>query len=136
MELSVSKMKLVWTCAVLMLAVSAAAAAGQITERSIQLPDDNAMATLKPGSGVEVARANCVICHSTDYIVRQPGSDAKHWDAEVRKMVTVFGAPISDSDAKVIADYLSTAYGPQVKTEPAPPERTPAPPRKSKSEKP
>lgn len=85
--------------------------------RSITLPPDNAMAELKAGPGVETARANCVACHSTDYIVRQPGSDAKRWEGEVKKMITVYGAPISEADAKVIVEYLAKAYGPaQVST--------------------
>ena len=70
--------------------------------RSIELPADNAMAELKPGPGVEVVRANCIACHSTDYIVRQPRSDAKRWEGEVKKMISVYGAPISEADAKVI----------------------------------
>src|SRR2546427_671433 len=82
----------------------AATALGE--KKSITLPGDNALAELKPGPGVGVVRANCVACHSTDYIVRQPGSEAK-------KMISVFGAPISEADAKVIVDYLSSAYGPQ-----------------------
>jgi sulfite dehydrogenase (cytochrome) subunit B len=82
------------------------------SERTIELPPDNAMAELKAGPGVEVVRANCVACHSTDYIVRQPPSDSKHWETEVRKMVKVFGAPISDADVETIVQYLSTAYGP------------------------
>jgi mono/diheme cytochrome c family protein len=86
--------------------------------RSIKLPDDNAMAELKPGSGVEVVRANCVACHSTDYIVRQPGGDAKRWDGEAKKMITVYGAPVSEADAKAIVEYLAAAYGP-AKTKPA-----------------
>jgi sulfite dehydrogenase (cytochrome) subunit B len=81
------------------------------TEKSIKLPDDNAMAQLKPGPNVDVVRKNCIVCHSTDYIVRQPGSDAKKWESEVRKMIKVYGAPISEADAKVIVEYLATAYG-------------------------
>lgn len=122
-------------CAVLMLTLSGRARAADKTEKSIKLPDDNAMATLKPGLGVETARANCAICHSTDYIVRQPGSDAKQWEAEVKKMVTVFGAPISDADVKVIVTYLSSTYGPQPKTESTLREKPPAPPGKSKGPK-
>ena len=80
--------------------------------RSIELPADNAMAELKPGPGVEVVRANCIACHSTDYIVRQPRSDAKHWEGEVKKMITVYGAPIGEADAKVIVEYLAAVYGP------------------------
>ncbi len=82
-------------------------------KKSITLPGDNAMAELKSGPGVDVVRASCVACHSTDYIVRQPRSEAKKWEAEVKKMIAVFGAPISESDAKVIVDYLSSVYGPQ-----------------------
>ena len=80
--------------------------------RSIELPGDNAMAELKPGPGVAVVRANCVACHSTDYIVRQPRSDAKRWEGEVKKMINVYGAPINEADAKVIVDYLAAVYGP------------------------
>lgn len=109
-------MKSAWFCFALMLLVSMAANA---SEKSIHLPPDNALATLKPGPGVDVTRANCSPCHSTDYVVRQPPSDAQHWEAEVKKMVTVFGAPISDSDARTITDYLTTAYGPAAKSEPA-----------------
>ena len=97
---------------------------GAPSEKSITLPPDNPVSELKPGPGVEKTRANCVACHSTDYIVRQPGRDAKQWEAEVKKMVTVFGAPINEGDAKVIVEYLATVYGPSSK---APPRKTPAP---------
>jgi hypothetical protein len=43
--------------------------------------------------------------------VRQPRFDAGRWDAEVKKMITVYGARISDADAKIIADYLARNYG-------------------------
>jgi hypothetical protein len=33
------------------------------------------------------------------------------WDAEVAKMINPFGAPISESDAKIIVDYLKENYG-------------------------
>jgi len=81
--------------------------------KTITLPPDNPMGNLKPGPGLDVVRANCGLCHSTDYIVRQQGGDVKHWEPEVRKMVTVFGAPVSEADVKTIVNYLATAYGPQ-----------------------
>lgn len=80
-------------------------------QKSIQLPDDNAMATLAPGPGADVVKSQCSICHSTDYIVRQPHLGKQAWEAEVKKMVSVFGAPISESDSKVIANYLVAHYG-------------------------
>jgi sulfite dehydrogenase (cytochrome) subunit B len=88
-------------------------------QKSITLPDDNSMAQLKAGRNVEVTRNKCISCHSTDYIVRQPGSDAKKWEAEVMKMIKVFGAPISEADAKAIIDYLATSYGPEPNPAPA-----------------
>jgi len=95
----------------------AAATLATPAEKSIKLPDDNPMAQLKAGEGVEVVRANCIACHSTDYIVRQPGRDMQQWEAEIKKMVTVFGAPVSDPDAKILSKYLASAYGPAAKRE-------------------
>ncbi len=81
-------------------------------ETSITLPPDNAYATLKPGPGVEVTRAQCASCHSTDYIVMQPRGDMKQWQGVVTKMIKVFGAPISEQDANAIVEYLASTYGP------------------------
>ena len=96
----------------LCLLFGAALAVTPAAEKKIALPEDNPMAQLRPGPGADVARANCVACHSTDYIVRQPGRTAQQWEAEVKKMVTVFGAPISEDDIKIIVSYLADAYGP------------------------
>jgi cytochrome c5 len=85
-------------------------AAGE--DKIIAQPPDHAFGALADGPGVQVARNGCGICHSTDYIVIQPRGDAKQWDAVVTKMLKVYGAPISESDAKAIVEYLATAYGP------------------------
>ena len=77
----------------------------------ITLPPDHAYATLKPGPGLDVTQRSCVLCHSTDYIVMQPPGDQKQWDAVVTKMIKVFGAPLSDADARVIGEYLARQYG-------------------------
>ena len=87
-------------------------AAWTADQKTITLPPDNDMAALKAGPGVEVARANCGICHSTDYIVRQPAGDVKQWQPEVAKMIKVFGAPVTPENEKIIIEYLSTAYAP------------------------
>jgi sulfite dehydrogenase (cytochrome) subunit B len=70
-------------------------------------------AALKEAPGVEVANVNCRTCHSADYITTQPrgaGFGREFWQAEVTKMIRVYGAPITESDAKIIVDYLSAAY--------------------------
>ena len=89
-----------------LVSVAAAAHAGQIT-----LPADHPFGALKPGAGSEIAQRSCGLCHSTDYIVTQPPGDQKQWDGVVTKMIKVYGAPLSDADAKVIAEYLARHYG-------------------------
>jgi cytochrome c5 len=101
-------MRPVMISAALVLAVAVAAAA---EEKAITLPPDHGYARLATGPGSEVTQQKCQFCHSTDYIVMQPRGDAKQWQAVVTKMVTVFGAPISEGDAKAIVEYLATAYG-------------------------
>ena len=67
---------------------------------------------LKRAAGVDKVETNCAACHSLDYIVmNSPFLNAAGWDAEVAKMINAFGAPISPSDVKVIADYLKANYG-------------------------
>ena len=67
---------------------------------------------LKQAAGRDAVEANCAACHSLDYIqMNSPFPNAALWDAEVTKMIKAFGAPISDADAKVIADYLKQNYG-------------------------
>ena len=81
-------------------------------EKTITLPADHAYAKLRPGPHSDLAQTQCQFCHSTDYIVMQPGGDAKQWGAVVTKMIKVFGAPLSEADAKAITEYLATTYGP------------------------
>ena len=67
---------------------------------------------LKKAPGLDVVEGNCASCHSLDYIqMNSPFLNAAGWDAEVAKMIKFFGAPISDADAKTIADYLKANYG-------------------------
>ena len=67
---------------------------------------------LKPGSGLDKVEGNCGACHSLVYIqMNSPFLNAAGWNAEVTKMIKVYGAPISDADAAAIADYLKHNYG-------------------------
>jgi mono/diheme cytochrome c family protein len=67
---------------------------------------------LKKAPGLDKVEANCSGCHSLDYILmNSPYPSAALWNAEVNKMIKVFGAPISEDDAKVIAEYLTKNYG-------------------------
>ena len=67
---------------------------------------------LKKAPGLDTVEANCSGCHSLDYIaMNSPFPSAALWNAEVTKMIKAFGAPISEADAKVIAEYLKKNYG-------------------------
>ena len=87
------------------------ASAFAAADKTISMPADHGYAALKAGPGVEVARRQCIACHSTDYIVMQPHGNARQWDGVVTKMIKVFGAPVSEQDAKTIVEYLATQYG-------------------------
>jgi mono/diheme cytochrome c family protein len=78
---------------------------------SYTLPDETA--AFKPGPNLEVVQNNCTGCHSADYINTQPrGPKFKKdfWQAEVTKMIKVYGAPIDDADVDKIVDYLAATY--------------------------
>ena len=81
-------------------------------EKSMTLPPDNAYAELAPGPGVEVVRAQCGSCHSTDYIVIQPRGDVKQWQGVVTKMRKIYGVVLNEQDAQTIVEYLVSAHGP------------------------
>jgi len=68
--------------------------------------------TLKDAPARAVVENNCGACHSLDYIpMNSPFPTAKVWQAEVTKMIRVFGAPISPADAEAITGYLTENYG-------------------------
>jgi sulfite dehydrogenase (cytochrome) subunit B len=78
---------------------------------SYTLPEETA--EFKPGPNVDVVKGNCAACHSADYIQTQPrGEKFKRdfWQAEVTKMIKVYGAPIDDADVPKIIDYLAATY--------------------------
>jgi sulfite dehydrogenase (cytochrome) subunit B len=67
---------------------------------------------LKQAPGLDKVEGNCAACHSLDYIImNSPFPNAALWEAEVQKMIKVYGAPIDDADAKAIVEYLKANYG-------------------------
>jgi mono/diheme cytochrome c family protein len=67
---------------------------------------------LKDGMGKRLVEANCVLCHSLDYIpMNSVFLDRKGWEGSATKMVKVMGAPIGGQDAAAIVDYLARNYG-------------------------
>ena len=84
---------------------------GHAAPVSYKLPDETA--AFKPGANLETVQNNCTACHSADYIKTQPrGEKFKRdfWQAEVTKMIKVYGAPIDEKDAGKIVEYLAATY--------------------------
>lgn len=66
---------------------------------------------LKAVAGSELVTGRCIVCHSLDYIeMNAPALDRAGWERTVRKMIDRFGAPISDEEARQIAEYLGSHY--------------------------
>ena len=82
-----------------------------LSASAVALAEEKAV-SLRTGAGQDVVDANCGACHSLDYI-RTNATFMTHkvWEAEVTKMINVFGAPIEPADAKTIIDYLTHNYG-------------------------
>ena len=75
-------------------------------------PADETQARLAEGPGLPLVQARCSVCHSLDYIaMNAPFLKRPGWEAEVRKMIKVMGAPIADAEVDPIVDYLTRQYG-------------------------
>jgi len=93
------------------LVASAALVAVNAKPFTYPLPDEKS--AFKPGPNLEVVQGNCGSCHSADYVLTQPqGPKFKKdfWEAEVTKMIKVYGAPIDEKDVPKIVEYLTATY--------------------------
>jgi mono/diheme cytochrome c family protein len=89
--------------AVLALAALATCASASADETKIKMKDGAETTTLV---------ANCSICHSLDYVqMNSRFMKRAGWEAEVKKMVSVMGAPTNEADAAKLVDYLTREYG-------------------------
>ena len=70
-------------------------------------------AAFKPGPGSELAKNQCLICHSADYIIIQPRLPRAFWEANVAKMRDKYGALLPKDQVPALVDYLVKSYGKQ-----------------------
>lgn len=81
-------------------------------ENSITLPPDGVQLQSSALPGYAKAQAECVGCHSAEYMIYQPASAPRaYWQAMVVRMKTVFKAPIDDADMPLLVEYLVKTYG-------------------------
>jgi cytochrome c5 len=67
---------------------------------------------MPPGPNLAVFQQHCLLCHSGRYVTTQPHFSRAVWEKEVKKMVDVFGAPITPADQQQIVEYLVAIKGP------------------------
>jgi hypothetical protein len=93
----------------------AAVVAGSAHAAPVEYTPPNETARLPPGPNLGLVQANCMICHSVDYITTQPRTfkdPQAFWTGEILKMKKAYGASIADADVSKISDYLvSTSQG-------------------------
>jgi hypothetical protein len=65
----------------------------------------------KAAPGAELAQANCIMCHSHEYITTQPLLTRDQWKASVTKMLQKYAAPIAPENVDALLDYLAGSYG-------------------------
>ncbi len=102
------------------LAAGLTAVAVAAQTRPIALPPDTS--TLRPSAlpGYQLAQQKCAICHSADYVSYQPpGMTQAQWTAEMTKMRQAYGAPLDDTEVKMLGAYLAVAYGSAKATDPS-----------------
>jgi cytochrome c5 len=71
---------------------------------TIALPAQNV--AFRDAPGVEVARKDCLTCHSAEYVTQQPALSKAAWTNEIAKMRAAYGAPIPDADTDGLVAYL------------------------------
>src|SRR5215469_6721416 len=103
-----TKMKKV-SALVLMVALIAAVSRLGAAIVTIHLPPETA--TYKDAPGVSLVNAQCLTCHSVEYVQMQPPLSLKVWTAEVVKMQQKYGAPVPTNMVSDIAYYLAVNYG-------------------------
>ena len=73
---------------------------------------DESQLQLREGPEAATVRGSCSVCHSVDYIgMNSPFMNRAAWEAEVRKMIKVMGAPVREEDVAPIVSYLTHHYG-------------------------
>ena len=81
----------------------------KITSITVEFPAGDAL--FPGGTTADAVNNNCLACHSADMVLDQPALPRATWEAEVRKMINFYKAPIDESDVAAIVNYLAKTKG-------------------------
>jgi sulfite dehydrogenase (cytochrome) subunit B len=86
--------------------------AGLVTVGALPAAASESDIVLANDPGRAQVQAACSMCHSLDYIVmNSPIQDQAGWEKTVKKMVAVYGAPLTAEESAAIIAYLASHYG-------------------------
>ncbi len=80
----------------------------------IELPVETGV--FRTGAGADLANAQCLSCHSADYVLMQPPMPAKFWKGAIDKMIGKYAAPIPTNQVDALVEYFSRNYGTETNT--------------------
>lgn len=80
-----------------------------IKSTTVDLPSGDSL--FPGGASADAINNSCLACHSADMVLNQPALPKATWEAEVRKMINVYRAPIDEADVPAIVDYLVSTKG-------------------------
>jgi ABC-type transport system substrate-binding protein len=89
-------------------ATSTGASGWQWSNVSVDLPTSET--PFPPGDGAELT-AQCLICHSSGMVLKQPPLTRDQWVSEINKMRSAYGAPLPADQVDRLADYLFRING-------------------------
>jgi sulfite dehydrogenase len=75
----------------------------------IHLPSETN--AFKQDAGAEIANAQCLVCHSVEYVSTQPLMPRAFWKTSIQKMQQKYGAAIPEAQVDALTDYLTRNYG-------------------------
>ncbi len=94
------------------LVLSMPAGAATVNIHEIKLPPEGVALRASELPGYPIALQKCGICHSADYInLQPPHMSLTQWTAEMVKMQHAYGAPIDETEIKLLGVYFTSTYG-------------------------
>ena len=76
---------------------------------TVDLPSGDSL--FPGGTSADAINNNCLACHSADMVLNQPKLPKAAWEAEVKKMIQAYKAPIDEADVPALVDYLAKTKG-------------------------
>ena len=114
--ITIATAALLWTAATASTQQSPAGKNGKSTKSSKGAVQEITLPQYPPdipaGPHVEAFQSHCLLCHSARYVTTQPRFSRAVWEKEVKKMVDVYGAPITAAEQQEIVEYLVAILGP------------------------